>query len=138
MARCVPGRVAVGVRTLVEHVQRGHDVGVDGAGRAPGLLAGVIARVPGGGVQDGEGDDAGAATAGDGGGLHAGCGHQEFDGVGGVHMLPGMQESDVADPVSLAVLGDASGAQILQRSGEPLEFGHRGRRHSQGLSRKAP
>jgi hypothetical protein len=36
-------------------------------------------------------------TAGDGGGLEAGCGHQELDGVGGVHMLPGMQESDPAD-----------------------------------------
>jgi hypothetical protein len=59
-------------------------------------------------------------------------GHHELDRVGGVHVLPDVQEPDLADPVTLAVLDRASGAQILQRGGELLELDRRGRPHSQG------
>ena len=77
--------------------------------------------------QQAERDQAGAATARDGGGLRTQGGDDELDRVRRVHLPSGVQETDVANPVALAVLDGAPGAQALQRGGERFQLGHRGR-----------
>lgn len=132
VARGIPGRVAVGVLVLVEQVERGDHV--VGAARCAlgGVAAGITQCLPSGGVQQSEGDEAGAATAGEAGGLRPERGHDELDRVGGVHVRPGVQEPDVAHPVTFAVLGRTSGAQVLQCGSEVLQLSRRGRPHAQG------